>query len=183
MSHKSTRLHEHAEQQQQEQKNTDHHEQTFEGNQQPQLPDDDVTDLPVEPEMGIQHEEEETLHALYQKTQLIENQLQQKIQLIENQLHHEIQTINDKIEIMTNQFEEQMKELKSIIQNEQTARVTSNRLIEPRDIPLEQQGGVTFTDRQKKVLEIYNQRHAANLHKMVEIPRCIIPPELKAKQA
>ncbi|CAF1587166.1 unnamed protein product [Adineta ricciae] len=140
MSHKSTRLHEHAEQQQQEQKNTDHHEQTFEGNQQPQLPDDDVTDLPVEPEMGIQHEEEETLHALYQKTQLIENQLQQKIQLIENQLHHEIQTINDKIEIMTNQFEEQMKELKSIIQNEQTARVTSNRLIEPRDIPLDFNG-------------------------------------------
>ncbi|CAF1648085.1 unnamed protein product [Adineta ricciae] len=138
MPYKSTPLHEHAQQQQQEQKNTDHHEQTFEGNQQPLLPDDDVTDLPVEPEMGIQHEEE-NLHALYQKIQLIENQLQQKIQLIENQLHHEIQTINDKIEIMTNQFEEQMKELKSIIQNEQTARitrVTSNRLIEPRDIPL-----------------------------------------------
>ncbi|CAF1587173.1 unnamed protein product [Adineta ricciae] len=51
------------------------------------------------------------------------------------------------------------------------------------DLSQEQQGGVTFTDRQKKVLEIYNQRHAANLHKMVEIPRCIIPPELKAKQA
>ncbi|CAF1632618.1 unnamed protein product [Adineta ricciae] len=51
------------------------------------------------------------------------------------------------------------------------------------DLSQEQQGGVTFTDRQKKVLEIYNQRHAANLHKMVEIPRCIIPLELKAKQA
>ena len=49
------------------------------------------------------------------------------------------------------------------------------------DLNQEQQGGVTFTDRQKKVLEFYNQRHAANLHKMVEIPRCIIPPELKAK--
>ena len=42
-------------------------------------------------------------------------------------------------------------------------------------------GDVTPTDRQKQVLEIYNKRHAANLHKMVEIPRCIIPPELKAK--
>ncbi len=45
------------------------------------------------------------------------------------------------------------------------------------------QGEATLTDRQKKVLEIYNQRHAANLQKMVEIPRCMIPPELKAKQA
>jgi NAD+ synthase len=40
----------------------------------------------------------------------------------------------------------------------------------------------TLTERQKQVLEIYNKRHAANLHKMVEIPRCIIPPEFKAKQ-
>ncbi len=40
---------------------------------------------------------------------------------------------------------------------------------------------ITLTDRQKKVLEIYNQRHAANLHKMLEIPRCIIPTELKSK--
>lgn len=39
----------------------------------------------------------------------------------------------------------------------------------------------TLTDRQKQVLDIYNKRHAANLHKMVEIPRCIIPSELKAK--
>ncbi|CAF1031139.1 unnamed protein product [Adineta steineri] len=37
----------------------------------------------------------------------------------------------------------------------------------------------TLADRQKTVLDIYNQRHAANLHKMVEIPRCIIPQELK----
>jgi NAD+ synthase len=36
-----------------------------------------------------------------------------------------------------------------------------------------------LTDRQKQVLDIYNKRHTANLHKMVEIPRCIIPPELK----
>ena len=40
---------------------------------------------------------------------------------------------------------------------------------------------LTLTDRQKTVLEIYNQRHAANLHKMLEIPRCIIPAELKSK--
>jgi hypothetical protein len=40
-----------------------------------------------------------------------------------------------------------------------------------------------ITDRQKQVLDIYNKRHAANLHKMVEIPRCIIPPELKGKQS
>jgi len=45
------------------------------------------------------------------------------------------------------------------------------------------QGETTLTDRQKQVLEIYNKRHAANLHKMVEIPRCIIPPELKEKQS
>lgn len=45
------------------------------------------------------------------------------------------------------------------------------------------QGETTLTDRQKQVLEIYNKRHAANLHKMVEIPRCIIPPELKIKQS
>jgi NAD+ synthase len=38
-----------------------------------------------------------------------------------------------------------------------------------------------LTDRQNVVLDIYNQRHAANLHKMVEIPRCIIPEELKGK--
>jgi NAD+ synthase len=43
-------------------------------------------------------------------------------------------------------------------------------------------GEKTITERQKHVLDIYNQRHNANLHKMVEIPRCIIPPELKAKQ-
>lgn len=43
------------------------------------------------------------------------------------------------------------------------------------------QGQITLNDRQKKVLEIYNQRHAANIHKMVEIPRCIIPDALKAK--
>ena len=42
------------------------------------------------------------------------------------------------------------------------------------------QDQTSLTDRQKTVLEIYNQRHAANLHKMLEIPRCIIPAELKA---
>ncbi|CAF5056878.1 unnamed protein product, partial [Rotaria sp. Silwood1] len=44
-------------------------------------------------------------------------------------------------------------------------------------------GESTLTERQKQVLDIYNKRHAANLHKMVEIPCCIIPPELKAKRA
>ncbi len=50
------------------------------------------------------------------------------------------------------------------------------------DLSNTQQGEITFTDRQRQVLDIYNKRHSANLHKMVEIPRCIIPPELKAKQ-
>ena len=49
------------------------------------------------------------------------------------------------------------------------------------DLSNTQQGQASLTDRQKQVLEIYNKRHAANLHKMVEIPRCIIPPEFKAK--
>lgn len=43
------------------------------------------------------------------------------------------------------------------------------------------QDAITLTDRQKVVLNIYNQRHATNLHKMVEIPRCFIPVELKGK--
>ncbi len=50
------------------------------------------------------------------------------------------------------------------------------------DLANTRQGEITLTDRQKQVIEIYNKRHAANLHKMVEIPRCIIPPELKDKQ-
>ncbi|MBI2722326.1 MAG: NAD(+) synthase [Bacteroidetes bacterium] len=36
-----------------------------------------------------------------------------------------------------------------------------------------------LNDRQKKVMEIYSRRHAANLHKMNPIPVCIIPKELK----
>ncbi len=47
------------------------------------------------------------------------------------------------------------------------------------DLDKSKQAETTLTDRQKTVLEIYNQRHAANLHKMVEIPRCIISNELK----
>ncbi|CAF1093326.1 unnamed protein product [Adineta ricciae] len=43
------------------------------------------------------------------------------------------------------------------------------------------QDATALTEREKKVLEIYNQRHTANLHKMVEIPRCIIPKELKGQ--
>ncbi|CAF1392035.1 unnamed protein product [Adineta ricciae] len=43
------------------------------------------------------------------------------------------------------------------------------------------QDATALTEREKKVLEIYNQRHTANLHKMVEIPRCIIPNELKGQ--
>jgi NAD+ synthase len=49
------------------------------------------------------------------------------------------------------------------------------------DLDKSKQDQITLTDRQKKVLEIYNQRHAANLHKMLEIPRCIIPIQLKTK--
>lgn len=37
----------------------------------------------------------------------------------------------------------------------------------------------TLTERQKQVLEIYQKRHSANLHKMMPIPVCIIPKELK----
>jgi hypothetical protein len=51
------------------------------------------------------------------------------------------------------------------------------------DLSNTKQGEATLTDRQKEVLAIYNQRHAANLHKMIEIPRCLIPPELKAQQS
>ena len=40
---------------------------------------------------------------------------------------------------------------------------------------------ITLTNRQKEVLEIYKQRHAANLHKMKEIPCCTIPSDLKSK--
>jgi len=50
------------------------------------------------------------------------------------------------------------------------------------DLSNTKQGEATLTDRQKEVLAIYNKRHNANLHKMVEIPRCIIPPELKTSQ-
>ncbi len=50
------------------------------------------------------------------------------------------------------------------------------------DLSNTKQGETTLTDRQRQVLDIYNKRHTANLHKMVEIPRCIIPPELKGKQ-
>lgn len=39
----------------------------------------------------------------------------------------------------------------------------------------------SLTEREKTVLAIYRQRHAANLHKMVEIPRCLIPASLKGK--
>jgi NAD+ synthase len=37
------------------------------------------------------------------------------------------------------------------------------------------------TERQKHVLEIYNARHRANLHKMVPIPVCTIPEDLKTE--
>lgn len=36
-----------------------------------------------------------------------------------------------------------------------------------------------LTDRQKRVMEIYNTRHAANYHKIAPIPVCVIPAELK----
>ena len=37
----------------------------------------------------------------------------------------------------------------------------------------------TLNDREKKVIEIYTSRHRANLHKMIPIPVCVIPKELK----
>ena len=37
----------------------------------------------------------------------------------------------------------------------------------------------TLNERQNKVMEIYTSRHAANLHKMVAIPVCLIPENLK----
>lgn len=36
-----------------------------------------------------------------------------------------------------------------------------------------------FSGRQKEVFEIYTRRHLANLHKMVPVPVCEIPAELK----
>lgn len=36
-----------------------------------------------------------------------------------------------------------------------------------------------LSERQKKVMEIYNSRHMANLHKMIPIPVCTIPKQLK----
>ncbi|CAF1036660.1 unnamed protein product [Rotaria sordida] len=36
-----------------------------------------------------------------------------------------------------------------------------------------------MTEREKKVMNIYSQRHQANTHKMKEIPICIIPKEFK----
>ena len=36
-----------------------------------------------------------------------------------------------------------------------------------------------FTEREKKVMQIYSARHKANLHKMQAIPVCIIPDDLK----
>lgn len=40
-------------------------------------------------------------------------------------------------------------------------------------------GGPTLTPRQAEVLEIYRRFHNANLHKMVPIPVCEIPPYLR----
>jgi NAD+ synthase len=44
---------------------------------------------------------------------------------------------------------------------------------------LEGESTEKLTERQKHVLEIYNSRHKANLHKMVPIPVCMIPEEFK----
>ena len=49
------------------------------------------------------------------------------------------------------------------------------------DLNKTNRGQTVLNDRQKHVLDIYNKRHVANLHKMVEIPHCIIPLELKVK--
>ncbi|CAF1200670.1 unnamed protein product [Didymodactylos carnosus] len=34
-------------------------------------------------------------------------------------------------------------------------------------------------ERQKQVIDIYNKRHSANLHKMIEIPRCILKEQFQ----
>ncbi len=44
---------------------------------------------------------------------------------------------------------------------------------------LENKMKYSLTERQREVLEIYNKRHKSNLHKMIPIPVCIIPKELK----
>ncbi len=44
---------------------------------------------------------------------------------------------------------------------------------------LEKKSNEPVNDRQKKVLEIYNSRHIANIHKMVPIPVCQIPEALR----
>lgn len=44
---------------------------------------------------------------------------------------------------------------------------------------LENNDQSALNDRQKKVMEIYQQRHRANRHKMDPIPVCLIPPALK----
>ncbi|HEX2616963.1 MAG TPA: NAD(+) synthase, partial [Flavobacteriales bacterium] len=38
---------------------------------------------------------------------------------------------------------------------------------------------LALSERQQKVLSIYDRRHAANRHKMDPIPVCHIPPELR----
>jgi len=45
---------------------------------------------------------------------------------------------------------------------------------------IESEGNLdTLTDRQQEVLKIYNTLHRSNLHKMLPIPVCSIPQELK----
>jgi NAD+ synthase len=44
---------------------------------------------------------------------------------------------------------------------------------------LEKPTNEPLTERQQKVLEIYKTRHQANLHKMMPIPVCTLPDELK----
>lgn len=46
---------------------------------------------------------------------------------------------------------------------------------------LERNSKEAMTDRQKIVMEIYLQRNRANKHKMIAIPVCTIPKELKEK--
>ncbi|MCW3077859.1 MAG: NH(3)-dependent synthetase [Bacteroidetes bacterium] len=44
---------------------------------------------------------------------------------------------------------------------------------------LEKKETYTLNDRQKKIMEIFKSRHSANRHKMIAIPVCLIPKELK----
>ena len=44
---------------------------------------------------------------------------------------------------------------------------------------LQKKANTPLEERQKKVMEIYLQRNKSNLHKIIPVPVCIIPQNLK----